>query len=433
MSLPKPKHTWNFNEISGRTAADPVGGATIAVDSESFVAGKVGNALRFNPKDGARLATTTLPELPPPWTAAFWVKREADSDGATLFSSSEYALKLEQWENTHEVGFTQFGQGDKAFGYRAPIGEWVHLALVGTAAETRLYVNGRRQATLPSPVKLGLRWLGSSGGYVEVASMILDEVKIFDEALTDAQVPELLNEAAKIEISEGGAPVGPNGVDWGTIPLDGKGTTKTITVANRGDDPLRVERIALEDGTVFSCSPPSLPQELARGASLTFQVTFTPDSTGARSTSVQVFSNAAGSPHTFTVSGRADWQAEGDLEVTESGRLIPSGSDYDFGTVTVGSRAARTFTVTNRGRYAWQLAHMGTSATSAFSMKSDSWPKLLSPGASATFTLACAPTTLAREGIMATFFYGTPGIAIHGDPNAPGHRAFTLRVSVTIR
>jgi len=191
MTLPAPKHYWNFNETGGTVAADAAGGAMMALDRPSWVPGRVGNAVRFNPSDGVRLATTTLPEMPPPWTAAFWVKREADSQGASLWSSNKHALKLEQWGNTHQVGLTAFGQFDASFDGTAPLNEWAHLAVVGTATETKLYLNGSPHGTLAKSVELGLRWLGSTQGYQEFASAILDEVKVFDQALTDAQVAEL--------------------------------------------------------------------------------------------------------------------------------------------------------------------------------------------------------------------------------------------------
>src|SRR6185503_18087281 len=142
MALPSPKYAWNFNEQSGTAAAAAAGGATIALDREGVVAGRSGNGLRFKRKPGVRLATTTPIELPPPWTVAFWVKRGADSEGASLFRSLKYANKLEQWLSTRKAGLTHFGGFDEAFACTARVGEWVHLALVGTATETRLYLNG---------------------------------------------------------------------------------------------------------------------------------------------------------------------------------------------------------------------------------------------------------------------------------------------------
>jgi hypothetical protein len=140
-----------------------------------------------------RLATTNLTEMPPPWTAAFWVKREADSSGAALWSSTTHAIKLEQWGDTHRVGITKFAPHgfDRYFDCTAPLNAWAHLAVVATDSETRVYLDGKLHGTMPATINLGLSWLGSSQGYVEHASAILDEVKVFDQALTDAQVAEL--------------------------------------------------------------------------------------------------------------------------------------------------------------------------------------------------------------------------------------------------
>jgi hypothetical protein len=192
VTLPAPKIDWKLKDISGTTARDSVGGAALEFDRESFVPGRSGKALRFNPKDGARLVTTTFPEMPPPWTAALWVKREEDSESATLFSSTKFAFKLEQWPHTHALGFTLLGHSDESFGITARVNEWVHVALVGTAAQTTLYVNGERKGTLATAVNLKMQWLGSTLGRSDFASMLLDEIKIFDRALTSDQVREVM-------------------------------------------------------------------------------------------------------------------------------------------------------------------------------------------------------------------------------------------------
>jgi hypothetical protein len=225
MTLPAPKHYWNFDEISGTTAADSVGGAVIALDRANWVPGKQGNAIRFNPNDGVKLATTSLSEIPPPWTAGFWVKREADSDGASLFSSNSYALKLEQWGSGHKVGFTRFSTAsrlgaDDSFNYVAPLSTWVHVALVGTATEVTLYVDGNKQGSVQGAIDLGLNWLGSTKGYVEFASAILDEIQVFDVALTDEQVGELANGPSSVS-----PPPPPPPAGLTTFPLPGKWAT----------------------------------------------------------------------------------------------------------------------------------------------------------------------------------------------------------------
>jgi len=193
MTIPVPKHYWKFDEASGTIARDSVGGATISLDRASWVAGRSGSAVRFDFDDGVRLATTNLPEMPAPWTATFWVYRWSDSGSTSLFSSLDHALKLQQWETPEQVGITTFGYKDWSFGVELPLGEWTHLALVGTGTETKLYLNGVLKGTLPVSIPLGLYWLGSTQGYEEFAKALLDEVKVWDVALTDEQVGGLAN------------------------------------------------------------------------------------------------------------------------------------------------------------------------------------------------------------------------------------------------
>ncbi|WP_437541972.1 LamG domain-containing protein [Sorangium sp. So ce367] len=195
MTLPAPKHYWKFDETSGTTAADSAGNATVTLDrGNCWVPGKSGNAVRFDPNGGVRLATTTVSDIPPPWTAACWVKPDAAPAGsAALLSSNYYAFKLQQSNTPGEVGITQFGDKDWSFGIAVPLDEWTYLTLVGTATDTTLYLNGVPKGTLPVSINLGLDWLGSTQGYEEFAKMLLDEVEIFDVALTGDQVGQLVN------------------------------------------------------------------------------------------------------------------------------------------------------------------------------------------------------------------------------------------------
>jgi len=198
MTIPKPKHYWNFDKTSDTVAVEPYGGARIALDRASWVPGRVGQAIRLNPKNGARLVTTNVRDMPPPFTIAAWVMREEDSEVATLFSSNKHIIRLEQWPDLHHVGLTHAGVLDASFGHTVPLHQWVHLALVGTAAGTTLYVNGERQGDVGMPTVLALRWLGSLGGFTEFTSVILDDLTIFDQALTDDQVEELAKQSTEL-------------------------------------------------------------------------------------------------------------------------------------------------------------------------------------------------------------------------------------------
>ena len=82
-------------------------------------------------------------DIEPPWTAEFWVKRQdSTNNAATLADSSSSSLRLEQYDNTNKVGFTEYTAGDYSFNYQAPVDSWVHLVFVGDATSTELYVNG---------------------------------------------------------------------------------------------------------------------------------------------------------------------------------------------------------------------------------------------------------------------------------------------------
>jgi hypothetical protein len=197
MTLPNAKYYWKFDEGSGRTAVDGIGGAIITMDRASWQASKHGTGVKFDPSgnDGVRVAQTTLTAgAPAPWTVGVWVMREGATESASLFSSNTSAIKLEQYANTRTIGVTKFGDNDYSIPVEAPVGKWVYLTFVGTASNTTVYVDGKLQGALPVSVDLGMSWIGSTKGYAEFAAMVIDDLEIFDSALTAAQVTELYNQ-----------------------------------------------------------------------------------------------------------------------------------------------------------------------------------------------------------------------------------------------
>jgi hypothetical protein len=138
MTLPTPKHQFNFDEGSGTQAVDSAGSARMTMDRSSCHSTQWKTGRRFNPVDGARVVTSNVPDRPPPWTAGLWLLREAKSTSSTLFCTDDSSIKLEQWNANNLVGFTNYSfgvpgvGGDYHFGYETPIGKWVHLAFVAT-------------------------------------------------------------------------------------------------------------------------------------------------------------------------------------------------------------------------------------------------------------------------------------------------------------
>lgn len=190
-SLPAPKHYWNFDEGSGTQAKDASGRLGVSLERPAWAQGKWGKALRLHPEEGVPQVHLSTADQTPPWTVALWVKREAESEASSLLSSSTHALRLEQWPSKHTLGITHFGVADWDFGYEAPLQQWVHVAVVGTASDTRLYVNGKQQGSISQALPLPLQWIGSAPESSERARACIDELRIYDTALTESQLQEL--------------------------------------------------------------------------------------------------------------------------------------------------------------------------------------------------------------------------------------------------
>ena len=131
------------------------------------------------------------PNIPPPWTASFWVNAQTPpSTSAVLMYSPTTALKLDQWNNTLMVGFTAYGIADYVFNYEAPTNDtWVNLVFVGTETNTLLYANGFLQDSNSASITLPMTSIGNPGG--DFVSASVDEVATFGTALLDGQIRTL--------------------------------------------------------------------------------------------------------------------------------------------------------------------------------------------------------------------------------------------------
>lgn len=307
MTIPSPILHWNFAGANGNTVKDLVRSAPMTIHANaSFVTVDSRAGLRFGPGD-AHVTTTEAGPLNGAWTVSLWVRREAATSGAALFSGPRSALKLEQWDSPNKVGFTKYSYGvisagfDEHLGDPVPLSQWVSLIFVSTGTETRLYANGRRTNSAKAiPLELG--WVGSTRNVVEWAQMVLGEVKIWDVALDDDQVarltgPELLVTEGSQVIANGAS------ASMGAANIGGESTSKTFTVTNTGEEVLKIASVGLDNNTDYTLSPSPLAKDLRKGETLTFTVTFSPKSVTQSAARVTIASNAPGGAHWFTLSG----------------------------------------------------------------------------------------------------------------------------------
>jgi Concanavalin A-like lectin/glucanases superfamily len=135
------------------------------------------------------------------WSAEFIVDRVAAKRSSVLIRGAAFefpstALKLEQWDNTGEVGFTQYGAADLTFtpGVIAPIGPFIDLVYVKSSSGMKAYLNGALAGTSNSTIFLSRYQIGDdvSPALVTLGNespfMLLDEVVIYDRALASGEI-----------------------------------------------------------------------------------------------------------------------------------------------------------------------------------------------------------------------------------------------------
>lgn len=142
--------------------------------------------------DGTGFITVGASDLPVPWTAAMRVQYDPESShNAVLLSSDKYAIKVEQYNDTAKVGYTEYSVEDYIFDYSVTPKEWVHLAFVGTSSGVKLYANGLLIGEKSEEIKCPMNRIGAGNGTDGILKGLLDDVKIYDRALSSDEVAEL--------------------------------------------------------------------------------------------------------------------------------------------------------------------------------------------------------------------------------------------------
>ena len=192
---------FGFNETSGTTSADLSGNGHNAtlVNAPTWAAGQYGNGLSFNGTNNAVTVGTpaTIDLGASNFTVMLWTKRNALGGGQRhLFSKCHATL----WETGckefyfagNVLNFGSYATGDTASVTIADTA-WHHIALVFTRATNtvQIYVDGTLRTTVAKNLEADnaahvftIGNLGNANPY----SGLIDEVRIYGQALTAAQV-----------------------------------------------------------------------------------------------------------------------------------------------------------------------------------------------------------------------------------------------------
>ena len=408
---------WSFDETSGAQVADASGrsnhgtvsGATRVPD------GRFGRALSFDGvddwvtvADAASLDLTTGMTLEawvnPAATGGTWRTAMLKEHGGTL-AYGLYARGGGNGPAAHVNAGSDVGAAGPSV---LPAGTWTHVAATYDGAMVRLYVGGAQVATRAVTGALAtssgaLRFGGNGVWAGEFFSGRLDELRVYDRALTAAEV------AADMTRPVGpGAPprlsVAPGSLAFSAVAGGAQPAARTLSVANDGGGSLAFT--ASDDAPWLSVSPGSgtAPQALTVTASTaglaagTYQATVTVAAPGV-----------TGAPATIPVTLTVAPPAPAALDVSPSSLAFAAA-------VGGAAPAAKTLSVTNSG-----------SGALTFTASDDApWLSVTPASGSAPATLT---VTAAPAGLAAGTYTGAVTVTAPGAGGSPRSIPVTFTVS----
>ncbi|MBK7761859.1 MAG: hypothetical protein IPI46_00615 [Bacteroidetes bacterium] len=204
----------NAGDSSGSANHGTVNGATLTTDRF----GNANSAYAFDGVDDVISTTSLATNQATNWTMTAWVKPanltnsdriivQNGGDG-TGFPCNGYSLGM----NTNQIyGYhpcVAFIQGNSTF----PVAnQWYHIAMVNDGTVTKFYINGILASGTSSTTPImpnGILTIGSSSG-IRFFQGAIDEVKIYNSALTTAQIQQSLDPIAlPIAVTAGGTNAG---------------------------------------------------------------------------------------------------------------------------------------------------------------------------------------------------------------------------------
>lgn len=257
-----------------------------------------------------------------------------------------------------------------------------------------------------------------------------------------------------------------NGTHYGTLAVDGSGSTTTFKILNEGSTTLTFDNapntVSLSDTTNFTLTQPgasSLAGKASAGAtanSTTFTIQFTPKTTGVLEASVSIPSNTDDQedPYTFVVKGQS---TGADINVTsnnvdiEDGHTTPATSDAGykadpsvFGEVGIADGAvSKTFVIQNLGDGTLNVSSVSiTNNTGKFALGS-TFTGALTSGSTASITVNFDPDSLVEtketvtiisddpDDTEATYTFEVSGIGVNPDIAVEGNKTTIAKNDTT--
>jgi glucose/arabinose dehydrogenase/PKD repeat protein len=267
---------WGFDESSGSQAQDASGrGGTGTIAGATRAAGRFGGGLTFDGiDDWVTVADSAALDLSSVMTLEAWVNPTAlgatwrtavlKENGAGL----AYALYANDGAN-RAAGYLTTGsdQGLSSPTGAVPLNAWTHLATTYDGASLRVFANGTQVAiraltgsisTSTGPLRFG----GNGAWLNEFFQGRLDEIRVYDRALTAAQISSDMNAPIGPPAVTPQLAVTPASLTFAATQNGANPGTKSLVVANTGGGSLSYS--ATDDAPWLSVTPAtgSAPQNL---------------------------------------------------------------------------------------------------------------------------------------------------------------------------
>jgi hypothetical protein len=200
---------YGFNETSGSSVTDSSGsGNTGTISGATRTAsGRFGRALSFDGvNDRVNINDSKSLDLTTGMTIAAWVRPTTLSSWRTVILKEQpgnlvYALyaNTDSSVPSGEISTGAFTYHVQLGSSQPPLNTWTHLAATYDGATLRLFVNGieagAKAATGPLVVSTGALRIGGNAVWGEYFSGLIDEVRIYNRALSSTEIQTAMNTA----------------------------------------------------------------------------------------------------------------------------------------------------------------------------------------------------------------------------------------------
>jgi glucose/arabinose dehydrogenase/chitodextrinase len=246
---------WAFAEGNGTTTADSSGnGNAGTITGASWTTqGRFGNALSFNGTNSlVRVADSASLDLTTAMTLSAWIEPTASQSGwRTILQHETDAYFLNASNSDGPLrpsgggtlgGNTQYLSGPSA----NPVNAWTNVALTYDGATLRLYINGTqvssRAATGAIQTTNSPLWIGGNSPYGEYFQGLIDEARVYNRALTQAEIQSDMNTSIVPTAPDTSPPTAPAGLTATASGSSQVNLNWTASTDNVGVAGYRVER-----------------------------------------------------------------------------------------------------------------------------------------------------------------------------------------------